>query len=302
MWNKEKVQDINSLQSTFPMFRYWNQKRAKVVSIVMTSLVVLFVFGLIVYSNTDFLHQRNLDCNEESSPYSADCLKSYTEEIGMNERSFDKCFDEKEYSEKIDRDINIAKDLEVRGGPTVFVGEGDTNSIKGFYVAGGANSEEYTKWIDLVSQKGIDEAYQEYLNEKVGDIEELFTKFNDAYLAKGFSKVDAKAKADLSVENAIKTYALVDVDISDSEVIGNKDTKVVLVEFGDPICSYCKTFTKNIMQNLRDSYIDEGKLRYVYKYYVAEDVDPSTYNSSLALSCAAAQNKFWEYKSLLAEK
>ena len=53
-------------------------------------------------------------------------------------------------------------------------------------------------------------------------------------------------------------------------VLGNPDSKVVVVEYAALTCHVCRDFAKQIFPRLKATYIDTGKIKYVYRDYPLE--------------------------------
>ena len=53
-------------------------------------------------------------------------------------------------------------------------------------------------------------------------------------------------------------------------VLGNKDAKVELVEYAALTCHVCRDFAKQIFPRLKATYIDTGKIKYIYRDYPLE--------------------------------
>lgn len=92
----------------------------------------------------------------------------------------------------------------------------------------------------------------------------------------------------------------VQVTISGQPVLGSQDAELVLVEFSDYQCPYCRRFHLNTFPRIRKNYIDTGRLR-----YVAMDLPLSFHanakTAANAAHCAGDQGKFWELRHLLIE-
>lgn len=81
------------------------------------------------------------------------------------------------------------------------------------------------------------------------------------------------------------------VDLSDAtKVRGSGD--VVVVEYSDTECPYCKRF-HTTLQDMLKKY--EGKVKWVYKYMPLEGLHQKAKNEAVAVECASEQGKFWEY-------
>jgi protein-disulfide isomerase len=74
---------------------------------------------------------------------------------------------------------------------------------------------------------------------------------------------------------------------------GAEDAPVVVLEYSDFQCPYCKQFAEGAGQQLREEYADQGKVRFVYRHF-AFIGDESTWAAE-ASECANEQGRFWEY-------
>ncbi len=85
------------------------------------------------------------------------------------------------------------------------------------------------------------------------------------------------------------------VAADESRFVGASEPEVVVIEFGDFNCSFCKRFHDQTLQPLIDTYGD--RVRFAYRDYpiLAE----SSLTAAMASHCAAEQGDFWEYHSLL---
>ncbi len=85
------------------------------------------------------------------------------------------------------------------------------------------------------------------------------------------------------------------VSADDDPFIGAADAPIVIVEFSDFNCGFCKRFNDNTMQSILDAYGD--KIRFTYRDYpiLAE----SSLTAALAGECANEQEKFWDFHDVL---
>ncbi|MFA6339147.1 MAG: thioredoxin domain-containing protein [Candidatus Paceibacterota bacterium] len=86
----------------------------------------------------------------------------------------------------------------------------------------------------------------------------------------------------------------------DDHMIGNKDAKVIVVEFGDyecPGCGYVAPFLKQLV----DSYKDNPNFSFVFKHYPLPQ-HPNALIAAEAAEAAGAQGKFWEMHEMLYAK
>lgn len=81
-------------------------------------------------------------------------------------------------------------------------------------------------------------------------------------------------------------------EIGESDIaFGSKDAKVIIIEFSDFQCPYCKAFQTDI-NKVRKEYGE--KIFFVYKH-LPLSIHPQAENAALAASCANEQGKFQAY-------
>jgi protein-disulfide isomerase len=80
--------------------------------------------------------------------------------------------------------------------------------------------------------------------------------------------------------------------------IGREDAPVTLVEFADYQCPYCKRFHTDAYAELKKTYIDTGKVRFISRDLPLE-FHPFALKAAEATRCAGDQNKYWELRDAL---
>jgi protein-disulfide isomerase len=88
--------------------------------------------------------------------------------------------------------------------------------------------------------------------------------------------------------------------VSLDKSMGAEDAPVVVVEYGDFQCPYCKQFAAGAGQQVREEYVPGGQVRFVYRHlaFLGEE---STWAAE-ASECADEQGFFWEYHDRLYEE
>lgn len=87
---------------------------------------------------------------------------------------------------------------------------------------------------------------------------------------------------------------------ADDNSMGDPNAPIVIEEFSDFQCPYCKDFHERTEPQLRQYYIDTGKVRFVYRSmgnWVSRNIGGRTTESqdaALAMYCAGDQDMFWE--------
>ena len=88
----------------------------------------------------------------------------------------------------------------------------------------------------------------------------------------------------------------------DSEIpdpsMGDKSAKVVMIEFTDYQCSFCKRYARNTLPKLKETYINAGKLYYVMKDFPLGFHDQAK-AAATAANCAGEQDRYWDMHDLL---
>lgn len=88
--------------------------------------------------------------------------------------------------------------------------------------------------------------------------------------------------------------------IDDDPMRGNKDASIVLIEFSDYQCPFCKRFFDETMPEIKKNYIDTGKIKHVFRDYPLP-IHNNAFPAALAAQCAQDQQKYWQYHDLLFE-
>lgn len=89
-----------------------------------------------------------------------------------------------------------------------------------------------------------------------------------------------------------------EVETFDDPYYGPKDAKVVLVEFGDFQCPFCKENAPDLAK-LRKNYGD--RVKFIWRDFPLTYSHPQALIAAKAASCANDQNAFWEYHDVLFE-
>ncbi|CAG0982685.1 Disulfide bond formation protein D [Anaerolineales bacterium] len=81
--------------------------------------------------------------------------------------------------------------------------------------------------------------------------------------------------------------------------IGPEDAPIVIVEFSDFQCPFCKRFYDETYQQLLAAYPD--KIRFVYRHLPLTSIHPEAFPAAEASMCANEQNAFSEYHDKIFE-
>lgn len=121
------------------------------------------------------------------------------------------------------------------------------------------------------------------------------------YLEKGQANNQAQAPAaQAPVQGDQPPAPGVKVDVKNGELpsLGNKNAKVVFVDFSDFECPFCKKYFDETYAQIKKDYIDTGKIVYYYRHFPL-DFHAAAKPAAIASECANEQNKFWDYHDLV---
>jgi protein-disulfide isomerase len=79
------------------------------------------------------------------------------------------------------------------------------------------------------------------------------------------------------------------LSIDDDPVLGDKNAALVLMEFSDFECPFCKRHYTNTFPQLKENYFDQGKVKMVYKDNPLDFHNPNATDQAMAATCARDQ-------------
>ncbi|MDB6101249.1 MAG: oxidoreductase [Gammaproteobacteria bacterium] len=87
-------------------------------------------------------------------------------------------------------------------------------------------------------------------------------------------------------------HVLAELDLQQLPTQGDAAAGVVIVEFADFQCPYCRSYAAATMAAINDKYVHTGKVRYVFVNFPL-DGHPRAPELAVAGECARRQGKFW---------
>ncbi|MCS0401179.1 DsbA family protein [Vibrio diabolicus] len=81
-------------------------------------------------------------------------------------------------------------------------------------------------------------------------------------------------------------------------ILGNKEAKIAIVEFSDFQCPYCKRFTDNAFKQIKENYIDNGKVQYIARDFPLS-FHAKAKGAAIAAACSLKQNSYWTMREML---
>lgn len=121
---------------------------------------------------------------------------------------------------------------------------------------------------------------------------DLFKQGQQFFDKKDFGYVLKTAEAGLPVGKYIEAPKALEGDVQ----VGNKDSKVTVIEYSDFQCPYCKKFHEEVISKMLKEYGD--KISFVYKQFPLS-FHAQANSASLASMCANEQGKFVAYADKL---
>ena len=88
----------------------------------------------------------------------------------------------------------------------------------------------------------------------------------------------------------------------DGQAIGDPEAPVLIQEFGDFQCPFCRRFHDETLPRIVDEYVRTGQVSFVYVHFpVVDSNDPGqeSHAAAAASVCAGWQNRFWDYHDVL---
>ena len=114
---------------------------------------------------------------------------------------------------------------------------------------------------------------------------------------------DAIAKLELKMlQNQLPTNqpkSPVKISIDDDPIIGNPDAPITIIEFSDFQCPFCARFHIQTLPLILDQYIEQGKVKLVFRDFPIQSIHPNAVPASVAAECANEQSKFKEMHDML---
>lgn len=103
-------------------------------------------------------------------------------------------------------------------------------------------------------------------------------------------------KVEINLEEPVAPH--IDLDIAGEPFWGNPNAKVVVVEFSDLECPYCKRMQPDVAK-IRKEF--EGKIKWVFKDFPLS-FHRNAKGAHVAANCAGKQNKYFEFQGIAFEK
>jgi len=114
---------------------------------------------------------------------------------------------------------------------------------------------------------------------------------------------DAIAKLELKLlQNQLPTKQptpAVKISADNDPIIGNPDAPITIIEFSDFQCPFCARFHIQTLPLILEEYIEQGKVKLVFRDFPIQSIHPNALPASVAAECANEQGKFREMHDML---
>lgn len=197
----------------------------------------------------------------DPAPYFAKLVK----EIGANQEQYQACVDKGEKKAIVEQRVAEAMKLGFSGTPSFqFVRE---STAEVFPLVGAQPYDQFSGMIDTLVAGGTPKTAQE---------------------EPGSNEIPFWATADGLKPDPDRP----DQDMAGDFYRGNPDAKVVVIEFSDFQCPFCRKHTLETQPVLDEKFVNNGKIFWVFKNFPLT-IHPQAPAAAAAAECAAEQGKFW---------
>ncbi len=158
----------------------------------------------------------------------------------------------------------------------------------------GLNTQSFNRCLDEEKYKtAVEEDAKAGQEAKVNGTPTFFINGIAVVGAQPFSSFQAIIDKELSGTSEASATR-VTVDPGRLPPIGDRDAQVVIVEFSDFECPFCRKYFIDTLPQLKKDYIDTGKVVIYYRHFPL-DFHPLAKPFAQASECANEQGKFWEF-------
>ena len=112
------------------------------------------------------------------------------------------------------------------------------------------------------------------------------------FLLRAQPGVGAASNSELDLSNSYKELMV------DGNTMGDPNAPVVIEEFSDFQCAFCRQFFLETEKPLIEQYVSTGKVYFIYRT-LGSWLGPGSQYSAEAAYCAGDQDMFWEYHDAL---
>jgi protein-disulfide isomerase len=104
--------------------------------------------------------------------------------------------------------------------------------------------------------------------------------------------------APVNTDDSVSKIKQIKPITSEDHILGNPNAKLVIVEYSDTECPFCKNF-HNTMKQIMAEHGSNGDVAWVYRHFPLDNLHKKARNEALATECAASvgggNDAFWKY-------
>jgi len=191
-------------------------------------------------------------------------LTSYAKQLGLDQQKFTACLGKNDNLALINKHLQRGTQLGVNGTPTFFI-----NNKK---IVGAQPAAVFDEIIaaELSGSPTTLDGYSDAIKQRA------------ASSPPGFEIVQGK------------------VDVSDATIEGNPNAKVMIAEFSDFQCPFCKSWFDTYIKRLRSQLGND--VAFAFLHFPISQIHPNAGNASMAAICAGEQDKFAPMHDLLFQR
>ena len=119
-------------------------------------------------------------------------------------------------------------------------------------------------------------------------------------LDKALSKLELKL-----LQNQLPTKQAAEpikISADNDPIIGDPNAPITIIEFSDFQCPFCARFNTQTLPAILDEYIEQGKVKLVFRDFPIQSIHPNALPASVAAECANDQGNFKGMHDILFEK
>ncbi len=176
--------------------------------------------------------------------------ESLISQIGVDAGQFNSCFEAKEFSEEVKKDLADGQAAGISGTPGFIVGKRNGDKVEGYAISGALPSDVF---IGIL--RGIRNNDQSAIDAAIG------TDYKDYVTAGASASVD------------------------DDAVKGNLDSGYGIIEFSDLECPFCQRHHMTEYPKIISEVVDKGEGFYVFRDFPLSFHDPVASEAANAAQC-----------------